>query len=85
MNEIGSMARLGPSAKLCPPEQPGLVTIAYLIPANRLRTERSVDRLAYQPVQTEFGEFPIVRLMRSGTTAAAVQPWRWCAGRLGWP
>src|SRR5580698_2966398 len=56
MNDDGSMARRAESEVFARQHNLAIGTIADLI-RYRLRNERSVERIADQPVQTEFGEF----------------------------
>ena len=56
MNEDGSMARRPQLEEFARRHQLKIGTIADLI-RHRLRTERSVERISEQSVQTEFGEF----------------------------
>jgi 3,4-dihydroxy 2-butanone 4-phosphate synthase/GTP cyclohydrolase II len=56
MNDDGTMARRGQCEVFARRHNLAIGTIADLI-RYRLRNERSVDRIADQPVQTEFGEF----------------------------
>jgi 3,4-dihydroxy 2-butanone 4-phosphate synthase/GTP cyclohydrolase II len=56
MNDDGSMARRAECELFARRHNLAVGTIADLI-RYRLRNERSVDRIADQPVQTEFGEF----------------------------
>ena len=56
MNEDGSMARRPECELFARRHRIAIGTIADLI-RHRLRTERSIDRIADQMVQTEFGEF----------------------------
>jgi 3,4-dihydroxy 2-butanone 4-phosphate synthase/GTP cyclohydrolase II len=56
MNEDGSMARRPQLEEFARRHQLKIGTIADLI-RHRLRTERSVERISEQTVQTEFGEF----------------------------
>jgi len=56
MNDDGSMARRAQCEVFARRHNLAIGTIADLI-RYRLRNERSVDRIADQPVQTEFGEF----------------------------
>jgi 3,4-dihydroxy 2-butanone 4-phosphate synthase / GTP cyclohydrolase II len=56
MNEDGSMARRPQLQEFARRHQLKIGTIADLI-RHRLRTERSVERIAEQSVQTELGEF----------------------------
>ncbi|HTY93976.1 MAG TPA: 3,4-dihydroxy-2-butanone-4-phosphate synthase [Steroidobacteraceae bacterium] len=68
MNEDGSMARRAQCEAFARRHNLAIGTIADLI-RYRLRTERSVDRIADQPVQTEFGEFRLCAYEDRGSHA----------------
>jgi 3,4-dihydroxy 2-butanone 4-phosphate synthase / GTP cyclohydrolase II len=68
MNDDGSMARRAQCEVFARGHNLAIGTIADLI-RYRLRNERSVDRIADQVVQTEFGEFRLCAYEERGTHA----------------
>jgi 3,4-dihydroxy 2-butanone 4-phosphate synthase/GTP cyclohydrolase II len=68
MNDDGTMARRGQCEVFARRHNLAIGTIADLI-RYRLRNERSVDRIADQPVQTEFGEFRLCAYEDRGSHA----------------
>jgi 3,4-dihydroxy 2-butanone 4-phosphate synthase/GTP cyclohydrolase II len=68
MNDDGSMARRGQCEVFAHRHNLAIGTIADLI-RYRLRNERSVDRIADQPVHTEFGEFRLCAFEDRGSHA----------------
>src|SRR5580658_3115097 len=68
MNDDGSMARRAQCEVFARQNNIAIGTIADLI-RYRLRNERSVDRIADQPVQTEFGEFRLCAYEDRGSHA----------------
>jgi 3,4-dihydroxy 2-butanone 4-phosphate synthase / GTP cyclohydrolase II len=81
MNEDGSMARRAQCEAFARRHNLAIGTIADLI-RYRLRTERSVDRIADQLVQTEFGEFRLCAYEDRGSHAVHLALVR---GRLDGP
>src|SRR5271154_2261511 len=81
MNDDGSMARRPQCEVFARQNNLAIGTIADLI-RYRLRNERSVDRIADQPVQTEFGEFRLCAYEDRGSHAVHLALVR---GRLDGP
>src|SRR5580692_5733997 len=81
MNDDGSMARRPQCEVFARQNNLAIGTIADLI-RYRLRNERSVDRIADQPVQTEFGEFRLCAYEDRGNHAVHLALAR---GRLDGP
>ncbi len=81
MNDDGSMARRPQCEVFARQNNLAIATIADLI-RYRLRNERSVDRIADQPVQTEFGEFRLCAYEDRGSHAVHLALAR---GRLDGP
>jgi 3,4-dihydroxy 2-butanone 4-phosphate synthase/GTP cyclohydrolase II len=81
MNDDGSMARRAECEVFAGQHNIAIGTIADLI-RYRLRNERSVDRIADQPVQTEFGEFRLCAYQDRGSHAVHLALVR---GRLDGP
>jgi 3,4-dihydroxy 2-butanone 4-phosphate synthase/GTP cyclohydrolase II len=81
MNDDGSMARRAESEVFAREHNIAIGTIADLI-RYRLRNERSVDRIADQPVHTEFGEFRLCAYEDRGSHAVHLALVR---GRLDGP
>jgi 3,4-dihydroxy 2-butanone 4-phosphate synthase/GTP cyclohydrolase II len=81
MNDDGSMARRAESEVFARQHNIAMGTIADLI-RYRLRNERSVDRVADQPVHTEFGEFRLCAYEDRGSHAVHLALVR---GRLDGP
>ena len=81
MNDDGSMARRPQCEVFARQNNLAIGTIADLI-RYRLRNERSVDRIADQPVQTEFGEFRLCAYQDRGSHAVHLALVR---GRLDGP
>jgi 3,4-dihydroxy 2-butanone 4-phosphate synthase / GTP cyclohydrolase II len=81
MNDDGSMARRGQCEVFARRHNLAIGSIADLI-RYRLRNERSVDRIADQPVHTEFGEFRLCAYEDRGSHAVHLALVR---GRLDGP
>ena len=81
MNEDGSMARRPQLEEFARRHQLKIGTIADLI-RHRLRTERSVERISEQTVQTEFGEFRLYAYQDSASLEVHIALAR---GRLDGP
>jgi 3,4-dihydroxy 2-butanone 4-phosphate synthase / GTP cyclohydrolase II len=81
MNDDGSMARRAECEVFARQHNIAIGTIADLI-RYRLRNERSVDRIADQPVHTEFGEFRLCAYEDRGSHAVHLALVR---GRLDGP
>ena len=81
MNDDGSMARRAESEVFARQHNIAMGTIADLI-RYRLRNERSVDRIADQPVHTEFGDFRLCAYEDRGSHAVHLALVR---GRLDGP